>query len=384
MTGGQGFRAAWHRLWSWLEGLLARLAEASAGLGKALTRAVAWTAAGCRVFSLMLRGRNPNRVFLIPGREGEALAPDLGGELPMDRETRDYIALARALADIRDEDLERIPDLVRRLAETWVREEERLVPRERHVQVDLRRTLRVNLPKYGGHVLNLYWELLPRKEKVGVQAAKLLVIGDVSNSMTRYVSVLLYFFHSLGRHFQVDSWVFSERATHATPWMVSGVTYADKVANLVAHARSWDSLTVLGSSLEEILDEVEIDRDTYVILATDGQVRIIDGEYPRIVKAMDHLRQRVREVHILTPTAEFAEKGEEYALAFEQLTAVPLGVTYTSPPPWELKVTWYGTLAAHADRVRLVRSAADLLDYCRDVLRDANPRWWDQRKENRP
>lgn len=352
--------ALWRRLTVWLARLSSRLPG--------------WLVAGFRVSGMMLSRRNPNRVFITPGQEGETIAPDLGGDLLLDRETRDYVALARLLADLKDDDLARLPELVRRLAEAWVKEEEQMVPRERHVQVDLRRTLRVNLPRYGGHVFNLYWEFRPRAERISVEPARLLVIGDVSNSMTRYVSVLLYFFHSLGRHFRVDSWVFSERPTHATPWMEAGLTYEDKVRSLVAHARSWDSLTVLGSSLEEILKEAEIDRDTYVILATDGQVRIRDGEYPRIVRAMDTIRDRAREVHILTPTPEFAEKGKEYAVAFEQLTAVPLGMIHVNPPPFEMKVTWYGTLAAHADRVRLVRSGNDLVEYCRDVLRDANPR----------
>lgn len=89
---------------------------------------------------------------------------------------------------------------------------------------------------------------------------------------------------------------------------------------------------------------------------------------------MDTIRDRAREVHILTPTPEFAEKGKEYAVVFEQLTAVPLGLIHVNPPPFEMKVTWYGTLAAHADRVRLVRCGNDLVEYCRDVLRDANPR----------
>lgn len=353
------------RLWlAWLRHL-ARLAERLSLFGS-------WLAAGYHVGGMVLSNHNPNRVFVTSEAQGEASAPDLGGDQPMDRETRDIVALARSLTALKDEDLERISSILAQIAETWVRDDERLVPRERRTQLDVRRTLRINLPRYGGNIFNFYWEMRPRKEKVGVQPAKLLVIGDVSNSMTRYVSVLLFFFHSLGRHFQVDSWVFSERPTHAAPWLQVGVTYADKVENLVTHARSWNGLTVLGSSLEEILKEATVDKDTYVILATDGQVRILGGEYPKIVRAMDHLRQRAREVHILTPVPEFAAKGREFAAAFEQLTAVPLGATYTDPPPWELKVTWYGTLAAHADQVRLVRTAADLLEYCRDVLRAAN------------
>lgn len=360
-------RQAVLRLWQALLQLLAALAGGLGNLG-------VWMATGLHVASIVGRPRNPNRVFVAPGSEGEALAPDMSGDLPLDRETRDYIALAKSLADLKDEEIERISDLLRRMAETWVQDDELMVPRERHTQLDLRRTLRVNLPRYGGHVFNFYWEMRPRKEKVGVKPAKLLVIGDVSNSMTRYAGALLFFFHSLGHHFKVDSWVFSAQATHASPWLQHGLTFAEKVQNLASHARSWNGLTVLGSSLEEILQSAEVDEDTYVIIATDGQVRILGGEYPKIVKGMDYLRQRAREIHILTPVPEFAEKGDEYARAFEELTAVPLGAAYTNPPPWELKVTWYGTLAAHADRVRLVRSAADLVEYCRDILREANPR----------
>ncbi|MHB9145710.1 MAG: VWA domain-containing protein [Symbiobacteriia bacterium] len=366
--------AAWLRLWrAWLQ-LLATLARGLSNLGRGLSNLGAWMATGLRVGGIVRSARNPNRVFVTSGPEGESLAPDLGGDLPLDRETRDFIALARSLADLNNAEMERISDLLRQLAETWVQDDELTVPRDRHTQLDLRRTLRVNLPRYGGHVFNFYWEMRPRQEKVGVQPAKLLVIGDVSNSMTRYAGALLFFFHSLGHHFEVDSWVFSEQPTHASPWLRAGLTFAKKVENLAAHARSWNGLTVLGSSLQEILKEAKVDKDTYVIIATDGQVRILGGEYPKIVKAMDSLRQRAREVHILTPVPEFAEKGQEYARAFEALTAVPLGAAYTNPPPWELKVTWYGTLAAHADRVRLVRSAADLVEYCRDVLREANPR----------
>ena len=69
----------------------------------------------------------------------------------------------------------------------------------------------------------------------------------------------------------VESYVFSERATHSTPFLNGLGTFEEKVQRLIQGAKSWNAGTRFGSALEEIADTASVDENTYVLIATDGE-----------------------------------------------------------------------------------------------------------------
>lgn len=323
-----------------------------------------------------LRPRNPNNLWVgfplspAAARREEARLTRLRREL-------DDLALGgelmrRPLLDLTDPEIERLTPLVERLARAWVKPVDITAPARRRTQLHMSRTLRRNLPRYAGRVLDLHFRPRLVTRRHGAEPARLLVIGDVSRSMADYVGVLLYFFHALERHFEVDSWVFSNQATHATPFMGGPGEFRQKVGLLARHAVSWNAGTLLGSSLQEITSKAHVDEDTYVILVTDGQVAVHAGEHPKIQAGMGFLRQRARRVLCLTPTRELAERGHEYARLCEELPRTPPERIVRWDPQWQLRVARFGTVARDCHELHLARTVGDLCRLCERLVQDAN------------
>lgn len=261
-----------------------------------------------------------------------------------------------------------LDELLERLARRWLTPDEAFRELPRRNRLDVHRTLRHNLPRYGGAVLQFRWPVkevpLPQPRR----PSRILVIGDVSHSMAHYVSVLLYFFHKLNFQFVVESYVFSESATYATPYLNGPGTFEEKVQRLMRGARSWNAGTRFGTALAEIARHAAVDDQTYVFIATDGKVTLTPDEQENIRLNMAALRRRARQVIFLTPSAEFS--GALHGAGRSRQRR--LGTFYYGPhevPVWSMgSPLWYGTLARYADRLYLIRTLQDLIDMVENLL----------------
>lgn len=274
--------------------------------------------------------------------------------------------LAAQVKRLSSAEIRELEQLVHRLARKWLDIDESFEWIPRRNRLDVGRTLRYNIPRYAGLILNFKWATKERPIPQLAKPARILVIGDVSHSMVHYVSVLLYFFHMLNFKFVVDSYVFSETATHSTPYLNGLGTFEEKVKRLVAGAKSWNAGTRFGSALEEISRYASIDEHTYVVIATDGKVSLQAEELDKIEQYMPELRARSKQVIFLTPSAEFSE-GASGKAKLERLGSfkydfydIPI---FSMGPP-----LWYGALARYADRLYLVRTVKDLIDMTEDLI----------------
>ncbi|BDG61761.1 hypothetical protein caldi_28510 [Caldinitratiruptor microaerophilus] len=285
--------------------------------------------------------------------------------------------LEQELRRLRPLQAEELPRLVERLARRWLSPGETFRPVERRTRLDVQETLRRNIPRYGGHVLTFYWarrELpVPRR----VHPARVLVIGDVSHSMHRYTSVALYFFHLLGFWFDVDSYVFSEHATRATPFLRRAGTFEERVSALARAATSWNAGTRLGTSLEEIRAQATVDPHTHVVIATDGKVSLGRGEYEKIETQMAWLRARAREIVIMTPDPALGARGRASRAATgpPRAAQAPLRAVGSlrsgliELPIYDLGEVWQTVVGRYAGRIYHVRTVQDLVDMCEDLYR---------------
>ena len=367
-----------------------------------------------RLFSFLLRPRNPNNLF-VQGHEashhasevdGSAAGPeDIGGAerrstllwayREENKAATQAVSLWRgtrtattddaqpgaaaanrrfAYLDLLAAQIKRLPAieiaeldaLIDRLTRKWLDIDQHFEHFQRRNRLDVGRTLRYNIPRYAGRILNFKWATKERPIPQLSKPAKILVIGDVSHSMVHYVSVVLYFFHQLNFRFVVDSYVFSEHATHATPYLNGVGTFEEKVHRLMAGARSWNAGTRFGSVLEEIADLAAVDEYTSVIVATDGKVSLQAEEVEKIDRYMRDLRSRAKQVIFLTPSSEFSG-GARGEITTEKLGALRYGFVnipvYAVGPP-----TWYGTLGSYADRLYLIKTVQDLIDMTEDLL----------------
>nr|PZN42823.1 MAG: hypothetical protein DIU70_04660 [Bacillota bacterium] len=287
--------------------------------------------------------------------------------------------LATELKRLQVPQIRELDRLIGELARRWLGPGPALRPVERRNRLDLRRTLRANLQRHGGYVLTFRWAVRQRPRPRLQRPARLLVIGDVSHSMCHYVTVVLYFFHMLNFRFEVESYVFSEHATRASPYLSGPGGFSEKVQALAQHARSWNAGTRFGTSLEEILAEAAVDPHTYVVIATDGKVSLSHGEPAKIRRQMERLRRESRMVILLTPEADLARAGRNRAAPVGSGDGRPDGVVgifkagLVEIPIFDLPSVWYEVLGQHADRVYHVRTVQDLVDMVEDLNRMAPP-----------
>lgn len=371
-----------------------------------------------RFFLLLLRPRDPNNVFVVglegsnhtdempvsdltteedPGRRttllwadqsGVAIAPTEAlntsavslwrGEKPVtvedaaegavvaNRRFAYLDVLAAQIKRLSTADIRELEALVQRLARKWLDIDETFEWLPRRNRLDIGKTLRYNIPRYAGRILNFKWATKERPVPQLSKPARILVIGDVSHSMVHYVSVTLYFFHMLNFRFVVDSYVFSETATHSTPYLNGLGTFEEKVERLVSGAKSWNAGTRFGSALEEISKSAYVDENTYVIIATDGKVSLQAEEANKIDRYMLELRSKAKHVVFLTPSAEFSDgasgKSMPQKLGSFKYDFFDIPIFSMGPP------LWYGTLARYADRLYLVRTVKDLIDMTEDLI----------------
>ncbi|MGE5675696.1 MAG: VWA domain-containing protein [Mycobacterium leprae] len=368
-----------------------------------------------RMVLLSIRPRNPNNLFLVPNeasdevreapappaaepvvdgqgvllwRRKEAKAPATldtvsfslwRGEQAEKAETAQSAAvqvnrqfafeelLATQLDRLTKHEIEQLDTLIERLTTRWLDVEETYedVPRRNRLAVG--ETLRYNIPRYGGRILQLRHatrELpVPRMAK----PARILLIGDVSHSMIRYMMVPLYFMHKLNFRFTIDSYVFSQKATHVSPFLNGAGTFEEKSRRLVAGAHSWNAGTRFGSALEEIAKTAMVDENTYVVIATDGKVSLKGAEGDKIRKHLTSLRRKAKSVLFLTPTAEFAGNGKAapHTVGRFQTGFDVIPIFEASPS------LWYGVLGEYADRIYLVRTVRDLVNLTDDLVRSS-------------
>lgn len=202
---------------------------------------------------LMIRG----------GRDGGTGAGGRGGSLDERFATRDFEQMSpqeRRLAE----------SLVRRLAPRLPRRTTRRDrPSSRGRRYDLRATLR-SMQKTHGEAVQLAKRV--RRER----PAEIVVICDISGSMSVYSRMLLHFAHALARAgTPTRSFVFATRLTHITPWMRDGdVDCAlDRVTRGVV---DWDGGTRIAASLRRFNVDWSrrvLSRGALVLLISDGLER---------------------------------------------------------------------------------------------------------------
>lgn len=204
-------------------------------------------------------------------------------------ETRDFRLLTR------DDELQAVERLVDRLA---ARMRRRMIRRQQIAaagrRLHLRRTLRNSL-QYGGTPVELSFRR--RRHK----APQLVLLLDVSRSMSIYTYMLLRFTRAVVRGFkQADAFVFH---TH----LVS-VTDALKEQNmermrdrLTLLSSGWSGGTRIGESIRSFNDDFAaqlVGRKTVVIVVSDG---FDTGDASLLSKEMQRLRSRARRVVWLNP-----------------------------------------------------------------------------------
>lgn len=187
-------------------------------------------------------------------------------------------------------------------------------PYPRGDEIDPRRTLRRNMVKYGGDIV----ELLRRRRKI--RKVKLVLLCDVSGSMDCYSKFLVQFIYSLQNQLSgVETFVFSTRLTRATPFLKGKEPY-EALRALAENVRDWSGGTRIGECLKAFDERYgrSMNRKTVVIIISDGWDT---GDTELVTEEMQKLQMTSRKIIWLnpllgSPTYEPLTKGMQAALPF--------------------------------------------------------------------
>ncbi len=181
------------------------------------------------------------------------------------------------------------------------RRSRRLEPGGRRGPVDLRASARRAVRTDGE------WIRLARRRR-RLDPPRLVVLCDVSGSMERYSRFLVRFLLATGRASEIETFAFSTRLVHLTPWLLR--TPVD-TALAELRSRGWATGTRIGDSLESFVTRYGrslLGRRTIVIILSDG---LDQGEIEPLERAMRSLQRRARRVVWLNPLLESSRYAPE-------------------------------------------------------------------------
>ena len=174
----------------------------------------------------------------------------------------------------------------------------RLAPNRRGHVIDMRRTLRASM-KGGGAFIDLKY-LGPR-----MKAPPVVVLLDISGSMTQYSRLFLHFIHALTeQRKRVHTFLFGTRLTNVTRALRQR-DVDEALALCSANVADWSGGTRIASSLKEfnkLWARRVLGEGAIVLLITDGLER--DGDDTLAVE-IDRLHRSCRRLIWLNPLLRF-------------------------------------------------------------------------------
>jgi uncharacterized protein with von Willebrand factor type A (vWA) domain len=201
----------------------------------------------------------------------------------------------KSFSELSEDERERVARLIRRLAvQAPRRRSRRLRPSAGGPRFDVRRTLRLSLRTHG-EPFHRAWR------SPGTRARPLVLILDVSGSMTPYARALMQFgFAAMAGGRRVEVFCFGTRLTRLTRTLMT--KDPDRAMREVGHVvEDWDGGTRIGASLKELLDgwgARSALRGAVAVICSDGLER---GD-PELLRAqMRRLRRLAHQVAWVNP-----------------------------------------------------------------------------------
>ena len=228
--------------------------------------------------------RGVQRIGLEPDSSGDAAGDSMRGIGASDAAGDEgdggarAVLLASGAEGLRDKDFSKLSSAERRELEVAIarlrltpplRRSHRTRPVRRGDYLDLRRTIRRAMRTHG-EIVHRSWR------RARTRPRRLVLLLDVSGSMSGYARMLLFFAHALRRaHARVEIFCFGTRITRVT----EPLRHRDPDAALAAvtvEVVDWDGGTRIGASIDEFMrrwGRAGLARDSLLIICSDGLER---------------------------------------------------------------------------------------------------------------
>lgn len=175
-----------------------------------------------------------------------------------------------------------------------MRQTHRKVPARRGSSPDMRRIVRRNL-KYGAELLELTWRQTRQKPR------PLVIICDISGSMSLYSRLLLHFVHTISNGLlNVEAFVFGTRLTRITR-QLKRRDVDDAVRDVSKTVQDWSGGTRIGDALHSFNHQWSrrvLGRSAVVLIISDGWDR---GDAGTLAVEMDRLQHSSHRLIWLNP-----------------------------------------------------------------------------------
>lgn len=175
-----------------------------------------------------------------------------------------------------------------------MRETRRKAPARRGSSPDMRRIVRRNL-KYGAELLELTWRKTRQKPR------PLVIICDISGSMSLYSRLLLHFVHTISNGLlNVEAFVFGTRLTRITR-QLKRRDVDDAVRDVSKSVQDWSGGTRIGDALHSFNQHWArrvLGRGAVVLIISDGWDR---GDSGTLAVEMDRLQHSSHRLIWLNP-----------------------------------------------------------------------------------
>lgn len=159
---------------------------------------------------------------------------------------------------------------------------------------DMRHTLRRNL-KQGGELIELAWREIKRKPR------PLVIICDISGSMSLYSRLLLHFIHTVSnRRLKVEAFVFGTRLTRITHQLKKR-NVDDAIKDVSKTVQDWSGGTRIGDALHDFnytWGRRVLGQSAVVLIISDGWDR---GDAMILHSEMDRLQHSCHRLIWLNP-----------------------------------------------------------------------------------
>ncbi len=209
--------------------------------------------------------------------ELDSILEDLGQNAP----SREDQLMYEDMQNIDNKDIPKANQLIRKLARHLVTRITRRYKRsKKHQMLDLRRTIRENI-RFGGTMFKLKY----RSKKI--QKPKLVLLCDVSGSMSRYASFVLQFIYGIHSVLgQIETFIFSDNLERITPYFQPGSDFNQLMVDIMNKSKVWGGGTRLNKTLQTLQKEYSetITGDAYIIILSDTKTEATSETLEELLK----------------------------------------------------------------------------------------------------
>ncbi len=240
-------------------------------------------------------------------QELDSILEDMGQSAP----SREDQLLYEDMQNIEDKDIPKANQLIRRLARHLVSRITRRYKRsKKHQVLDLRRTIRENI-RFGGTMFRLKY----RSKKI--QKPRLVLICDVSGSMSRYASFVLQFIYGIHSVLgQIETFIFSDNLERITPYFQPGSDFNQLMVDIMNKSKVWGGGTRLSKTLNTLQRDYSytLTRDAYVIILSDTKTEAISETLEELLK----IKKQVKDILWLNTLPEEEWAGSKTTRTFQK------------------------------------------------------------------